>query len=572
MESVTALFTSIALRGVQIRNRIVMPSMTTRLADPEGFVTPELIRYYLARAQGETGLITVEMAAPEPAGRHRAGEVGLCHDRFLPGLQELTTRLKETGARTSIQIGHAGGHTRQDVTGYQPVAPSALPHEVLEVDTRTVVPEALSRERIQDVVQAFAETAERAKRAGFDMVELHGAHGYLIAQFLSPLDNQRADEYGGSLQNRARFALEVVRACRERVGDFPIIFRLSADEYAPGGLSLDEATQVCRWLEEAGVDAIHVTAACYRSQPSAAIMIPPMAYPEGIFLHLARAVKAVVGVPVITVGRLHDPELAARVVAEGQADMVALGRQLIADPEWPRKAREGRAGEIRPCIACNTCVDGMRDGNQIQCLVNPLAGREGDYQLAPANPPRHVVVVGGGPAGMEAARILALRGHRVILYERCARLGGQLRLAAKAPVFQNVETKAEVLLKIVAFQARQLDSMGVQVHLAQPFTPQHLATLQPEVIVLATGASYRWPFRWLPRLLDTSWGRSRMLKTLLHKGMVKRLFYSVIRKPNRRLFQRLQSAGIDVRRVGDCHQPGKTPEAIAEATALAYRL
>jgi 2,4-dienoyl-CoA reductase-like NADH-dependent reductase (Old Yellow Enzyme family) len=568
----TTLFDPITLREMQIRNRIVMPSMTTRLADPEGFVTPELMQYYLARAHGETGLITLEMASPEPAGRHRAGELGLSHDRFVPGLQDLTARLKETGARTSIQIGHAGGHTRQDVTGYAPVAPSSLPHEVLEVDTRTVIPQALTPKGIRAVVQSFAEAAERAKRAGFDVVELHGAHGYLIAQFLSPLDNHRTDEYGGSLQHRARFALEVVEACRERVGDFPLIFRLSADEYAPGGLTIDEAKQVCQWLVEAGVDAIHVTAACYRSQPSAAMMIPPMTYPEGVFLHLARAVKAVIDVPVIAVGRLHSPALAARVVAEGQADMVALGRQLIADPEWPRKAREGRVDEIRPCIACNTCVDGMRDGSQLHCLVNPHVGHEGRYRLTSTDRSRSILVVGGGPAGMEAARILALRGHRITLCERSDHLGGQLKLAAKAPIFQEVETNAAVLFKIVEFQARQLAKVGVEVRLAQTVTPETIAALKPEVIVLATGASYRFLFRWLPRLLDSAWVRTRVLKTLLRKSTIKRLFYYGIRKPNTQLFRHLSSSGIDLYRIGDCDRPGKTPEAIAAATELASRL
>src|SRR3989338_3069278 len=224
-EAVASLFDPITIRGVEIPNRIVMPPMTTRLAAPDGGGTPELIPYFVARAEGGAGLITVEMCSPDPAGRHRARELGISHDRFVAGLRELTSRLKAAGSRASVQIGHAGGHTRQDVTGHPPVAPSALPHVVQEVDTRRVVPEELTPEGIRAVVQAFAEAAERAKRAGFDAVEVHGAHGYLIAQFLSPLDNRRGDEYGGSLRNRARFALEVVEACRKRVGDFPLVFR-----------------------------------------------------------------------------------------------------------------------------------------------------------------------------------------------------------------------------------------------------------------------------------------------------------------------------------------------------------
>ena len=567
------LFEPIALRGVDIPNRIVMPSMTTRLATPDGVVTPELIRYYVARAEGGAGLVTVEMCSPEPAGRHRAGELGIFHDRFLPGLQELTSRLKAAGARSAIQIGHAGGHTRQDVTGVPPVAPSALQHEVQEVDTRTVVPLELSRERIRDVVKAFAEATARAKRAGFDVVEIHGAHGYLIAQFLSPLDNHRTDEYGGSLRNRARFALEVMQACRERVGDYPLVFRFSADEYAPGGLTLEEACEMAPWLVEAGADALHVTGGCYRSRPSGALMIPPMGYPEATFLHLAREIKKRVTVPVIAVGRLHDPSLVERLLAEGQADMVALGRQLIADPEWPRKVREGRLDEIRPCIACNTCVDGMREGGRLQCLVNPLAARETEFELRPADRSRSVLVVGGGPAGMEAARLLALRGHRVALVEREPKLGGQLQLAAKAPVFQNVETEAPILLKLVAFLARQLSKAGVDVRLARTVTAELVRELRPEVVVLATGASYRGPLGWIiPRLLNSRWARARALRALLTKRTVKRLFYSKLRKPNVGLERRLRALGLEVYSVGDCHRPGKTPEAMLEAATLGYRL
>lgn len=567
------LFTPIVIRDVEIPNRLVFPPMTTRLAGADGSVTTELIAYYLARAEGGTGLVTVEMASPEPAGRHRARELRISDDGSLPGLRELTSRLRAAGARTAVQIGHAGGHTREDVTGVPPVAPSALPHVVQEVDTRTVVPVALTRDGIRAVIQAFGAAAERATRAGFDVVEIHGAHGYLIAQFLSPLDNHRSDEYGGSVRNRARFALETLEACRARVGDTPIIFRFSADEYAPGGFTLDEARTIAPWLIEAGADALHVSAGCYRSRPSGALMIPPMQYPEGMFLPLARALKTCVQVPVIAVGRLHDPELAERAIAEGQADMVALGRQLLADPAWPRKVREGRAREIRPCIACNTCVDRMREGARIQCLVNPRAGREPEFELRPTAHPRRILVVGGGPAGMETARLLALRGHRVTLVERGPELGGQLRLAVKAPLFQAVETNPTVLARFVDFLARELPRAGVAVRLGRTVSRRLVAELRPEVVVLATGAVYRWPFSWLvPRLLDAPVLTSGLLKKLLARELVKRLVYSALRRPADALERPLRRAGVEVYRVGDARRPGRTPEAMVDAAKLGHQL
>jgi len=275
-----------------------------------------------------------------------------------------------------------------------------------------------------------------------------------------------------------------------------------------------------------------------------------MGYAEATFLHLARAIKPRVAVPVIAVGRLHDPALVERLLGENQADMVALGRQLIADPEWPRKVREGRTDEIRPCVACNTCVDGMREGDQLHCLVNPLAARESEFELRPAAEPRSVLVVGGGPAGMEAARLLALRGHRVTLAEREHELGGQLRLAARAPVFQNVETDPAVLLRLVTFLARQLGKVGVDVQLARTVTPALVRQLRPDVIVLATGAAYRPPLGPLVRgLLRSRWRHGRTLKWLLTRRTVKSWFYSTLRKPNARLERRLRrQANVEGRR------------------------
>jgi 2,4-dienoyl-CoA reductase-like NADH-dependent reductase (Old Yellow Enzyme family) len=574
MVSHARIFDPIRLRGALIPNRIVMPPMTTRLAATDGSVTAELIQYYVTRAAGGTGLVTIEMASPDPAGRHRAGELGLMDDRFLPGLRTLTAAVKRAGASVSVQIGHAGGHTRQDVTGHPPVAPSAIPHVVQEMDTRTVIPRALSADEIRRVVEAFARTAQRAKDAGFDAAEIHGAHGYLIAQFLSPLDNHRTDEYGGTLENRARFALEVIRACRQHVGDFPLIFRFSADEFAPGGFTLDEARRLAPWAVEAGADALHVSGGCYRSLPSGAIMAPPMSVPEGVFLELAAAVKETVRAPVIAVGRLHDPALARQAIESGKADLVALGRQLIADPEWPRKVRDGRTAEIRPCIACNSCIDGMREGSKIRCLVNARAGRESEpLDGAEALVAKHVVVVGGGPAGMEAARLLATRKHRVTLIERGTQLGGRLRLAAKAPVFQYVDTNERSILKFVDFLARELTRTGVDVRLGAAGTASEIERLKPDVVLLAAGASYRFPFNLLvPAVLGSPLRGSPRLKTFLQRPGVKQWFYTTIRKADARLAAELGALGIETRRIGDCRVPGRALDAIAHAAEVASQL
>ena len=370
------LFTPIILRNTEIPNRLVFPAMTTRLADSEGYVTDEMTAYYEARALGGVGLVTVEMCSPELAGRHRAHELGIYDDKFIPGLKRITQAIKDAGAKASIQIGHAGGHTRQDVSGELPIAPSAVEHIVEEKDVRLVIPIEMDKNRIDQTIRAFSKAAVRAKEAGFDAVELHGAHGYLLFQFLSPLDNVRTDEYGGSLRNRARFSIDVLKACRRSLPDFPIIFRISLEEYAPGGFTAEEGVQVAQWLAEAGADAIHVSAASYRSQPSAAIMIPPMIHEPGLFVPWAQMVRRKVKIPVIAVGQLNEPALAEETLESRYADMIAIGRGLIADPDWPLKVSTGEVKKLRICIACNTCIDTMRQGKPLRCLVNPWAGRE----------------------------------------------------------------------------------------------------------------------------------------------------------------------------------------------------
>ena len=368
------LFDPVSIGKTEIHNRIVMPPMTTRFADMEGSVTEQSIHYYVTRARGGVGLVMVEMSGVDVAGRHRDRELGIYHDNFIPGLRRLVKKVKATGAKIGIQLAHGGGQALTRVTGLESVAPTSMPYVVHEKFTETHSPKELSSREIRFIINRFVEAAERAKRSGFDIIEVHGANGYLIYQFLSPLTNKRRDEYGGDTERRARIAIEIVRAIKDSISGLPVIFRISAEEYAEGGLTIKESTLICALLEKAGVDAIHVSAGSYLS--TFPYMIPPMMLPPGCFLKFSEALKQSVRVPIIVAGRLHYPLLAEKAVEEGKTDMVALGRQLIADPEWPRKVSDGRFDEVRRCISCNYCVDAMRDGACLECAKNANAGSE----------------------------------------------------------------------------------------------------------------------------------------------------------------------------------------------------
>ena len=482
------LLTPARIGPVEIKNRIVMPPMTTRTADDEGFVTDDSIAYYMARVRGGTGLITVEMASPEKVGRHRRREVGIYDDRFLPGLTRLVGEIHRGGAKASIQLGHAGGHTRIDICGETPIAPSAIPHPVYETTFETIVPEEMTKARIAQTIAAHVAAAQRAKQAGFDCVEIHAAHGYLISQFHAPFENQRTDEFGGSLLNRARFGLFILRAVKEKVPGIAVIYRLSVEDYFPGGMPFREGRQIALWAAKAGADALHVTAGHYRSLPSAQIVLPPMSFPDATFLDFAAEVKKDVGVPVIAVGRLGDPATARAAVESGKTDFVALGRTLIADPQWVEKV--GRDEPVRRCLACNTCINEMRGGARIGCVVNGAAGRETAF--ADAQPPRgeRIAVIGAGPAGLTYASLVA-DGNTVTVYEKGKQAGGAFRYAGKAPLFQEVEANEESFERYIVHLVTACEMHGVKFRYATDVTA-HPALLEPfDRIVIATGADYR---------------------------------------------------------------------------------
>jgi 2,4-dienoyl-CoA reductase-like NADH-dependent reductase (Old Yellow Enzyme family) len=558
----TALFSPGFIGAVEIPNRIVMPAMTTRLADAEGFVTDGTIAYFGARADGGTGLITVEMASPEKVGRHRFHELGIYDDRFVPGLTRLTDALHARGAKASIQLGHAGGHTRIDICGEPPVAPSAVAHYVFELRGETITPLEMTQERIAGTTRAFVAAAERAQSAGFDCVELHVAHGYLLSQFLCPEENHRNDEYGGSLGNRARISLEILRALKAALPDFPVIVRLNADDYFPNGLTTADALQFAKWAAAEGADALHVTAGHYRSLPSAHMMTPPMSFPEAIFLEYAARIKYEVAIPVIAVGRLGDPKVAMAAVDSGKADFVALGRPLIADPHWVAKARAGAA--IRRCIACNKCVDEMRGGDRLGCVVNPAAASEIEYANTDARlQGQRICVIGAGPAGLTYAALVA-EGNAVTVFDKARRSGGALRLAGLAPQFQNVEASQAPLDTYIDELERACREKNVEFRFGTPIWNVQDVTRDFDVIVIATGARYRMGMGPLVRrLLESGRGKSKLSRRVFASARVRDWFYYEARQSTRPKLGKLDAKDIVI--IGDAATPGKTRDATLSA-------
>jgi 2,4-dienoyl-CoA reductase-like NADH-dependent reductase (Old Yellow Enzyme family)/thioredoxin reductase len=468
------LFEPSQIGQMTLRNRIVMPPMGTNLGSAEGYVTDQLKDYYEERAKGGAGLIIVEATCVEfPRGRGFIREMSIDDDKFLPGLRELVQVIHRHDVKVALQLHHAGNGTKASITGLQPVAPSPITRPHYDP------PRELTPEEIADLVFRFATAAERARKAGFDGVEIHAAHHYLIAQFLSSAWNKREDAYGGELKNKARFLLEVVRAIRELVGqDYPVWCRVNGREYGiKEGITLEETQQLAQMLQDAGIDALHISAYAYANPRS----VPPMSVRLGTMLPLAEAIKKVVSIPVIAVGRI-SPEVGAQALEEGRADFVAIGRGLIADPELPRKAASGRLEEITPCIACNTCMDCVVDWNEsLRCTTNPAAGKEREYRLAPAPQPKKVFIVGGGPAGMAAARVAKLRGHEVELWERENKLGGQLLTAALPPHKSGIPV-------LTSYLASQMDRLDIKVELGKAATPAIVEQKNPDVVILATGS------------------------------------------------------------------------------------
>lgn len=475
------LFEPILIGSMELKNRIVMPPMGTNFGTADGHVTEQSIGYYEARARGGVGLVIVEVTCIDaPVGKTSARQLVVDDDRYIPGLRRLADVIHRHDVKAVLQLHHAGRGAKSSITGVQPVAPSAvpMPYGTL-IGFAGEMPRALTVAEIKDVVARYARAARRAREAGFDGVEIHSTGYYLPAQFLSSTANQRQDEYGGDLQKRARFLLEIIAAVRGEVGkDCPLLCKLSAVEIGEGaGLTAEEGLQVARMAQDAGVDAIEVAGMLWGVNPR---QRPSTAERPGGFLPLIEAMKKVVTVPVMAAGRM-DPVFGEKVLQEGKADLVVMGKGLIADPDVPMKAVSGSVGDIRPCIGCLRCIDNVSiGGGSLMCSVNAAIGKEREYEIQPAARARKVLVVGGGPAGMEAARVAALRGHKVTLYEKRDRLGGQLLQAVVPP-------KKDHLSGFVDYLTRQMAARGVDVRLGSEATAELIEKAGPDAVILAAG-------------------------------------------------------------------------------------
>ena len=568
---VPRLLTPGAIGPVTLKNRVIMAPMTTRAGDRDGFVTDEAIAYYAARASAHVGLLTVEMMSPERAGKHRNFELGIYDDKFLPGLIRLVKKIHEAGAKASVQLGHAGGHTREDISGEKPIAPSAIPHSVQEGHTAIIIPEEMSHDRIAKTVQSYVSAACRAQQAGFDVVEIHAAHGYLISQFLTPEENRRTDEYGGSIENRARFGLEILRAVKAAAPGLGVTFRLNGNDFFARGMPFEEARQVAVWAAEAGADAIHMSGGHYRSQPSASIMIPPMATPVTPFLGYAEQVKQLVRVPVIAVGKFGEPRRAIDAVESGRVDFIALGRPLLADSNWVLKVE--RNEQVRLCLACNSCVDGMREGKKLHCLVNPMTGRESMFAgRALALNSKRIAVLGAGPAGLSYAALMATE-NQVTVFEKRPVAGGAFSVAGYAPRFQNVEAAPESFVEYIAGLVRECEKKGVRFVYDWDIARQSQDLKSFDHIVVAVGASYRGGTTTLVNMLLASGVfRWPFLRQVAENAQVRRWFYETARKPRGAALFRFLPTNIPRTVIGDARTAGKSDAAICDAYGAAYGL
>jgi 2,4-dienoyl-CoA reductase (NADPH2) len=467
------LFSPIKINNMTLKNRIVMTAMHLAYT-PKGEVTERLIDFYAMRARGGVGLVIVGGCPVDEYGG-MPSMISIYDDCYIPGLERLTHAVKSCGAKIAAQLYQAGRYTHSSMIGGRKPFSSSAVRSKLTGET----PRALELEEIPGVQDSFAEAALRAKRAGFDAVEILGSAGYLISQFLSPVTNLREDEYGGPLENRMRFGLEIIRKVRKAVGTgYPLFVRVAGNDFMEGGNTNREARLFAIEAEKAGADLFNVTGGWHETRvPQLTMCVPRQGY-----VYLAQGIKSVVSVPVLASNRINDPCTGEEILRNGAADMVTMARGLLADPDLPNKAREGKSRLIYHCVACNQgCFDSIFQGRPATCLVNPIAGREEEFTFQPAPDSKKILVIGGGPAGMKAACTASERGHDVTLIEKEGRLGGQLLLNRLIPGREEMETVAVDLIN-------NLKARNVEIILGKEADGRLIRKINSDAVVVATGA------------------------------------------------------------------------------------
>jgi len=472
-KEVEYVFQPITIGDVKISNRIMMAPMNTRYGY-DGYVTDQLVDYYIERAKGGAGFICVEMGIVDYPRGSTAGKgmIATDDDKYNPGLKKLADAINNNGSVAFIELSHGGRYCHSALTGMQPVAPSPIPGRLGEP------PRELTTEEVEEIIERFGDSARRSAEAGFKGVLLMGSTGYLISQFASPLTNKRTDRFGGETPaERATFIVEVIRNIRKKLGNkFPVIYKISAEEYIDGGTTLEDSQIMAKRAEQAGVSVIHTWAGWHESPKP----MLPMCVPRGAFVYLAEAMRNIINVPIMTGGRINDIRLANEIIRDGRADLVHMGRPFLADPYFPKKAKKGEFNDIRMCMACCRCFDAIARQRPVECSVNAELGKEPE-KLIRAEESKKILIIGGGPGGMEAARVAALRGHNVILWEKNNQLGGNLIIASIAP--HKEETKT-----VIDYLTHQMKKLNVNIILNKMAIPETVLEENADEVVIATGA------------------------------------------------------------------------------------
>jgi len=476
------LFAPITIGKMRVKNRLVMSPMGINFGvDDDGYVTDQLIYYFVERAKGGTGMLLVGGAAVHPSGLDLPRLPRIWDDKYISGFRRMTEAVHEYDVRFGIQLLHGGRQASLN----EKVAPSPLPAQGVVKG----IPKELTIDEIEEIIDAYGDAARRGEEAGFDFVEIHGAHGYLITQFLALNSNKRKDEYGGSFENRIRFLLRILRNIKEKTSEnFPIGIRINGDDYIKDGWTIKDTIKIAPILEKEGADYLHISAGIYGSYPPG-ISVPSMYAKQGVFIPLAEKVKKIVTVPVIGVGRITDLEYANRIIKEGKVDMVAIGRGHLADPEIARKALSGKLIDIRPCIGCCLgCIGRVLKQEEATCVMNPRLGREYliKEEVEKTLTPKKILVIGAGPSGLALSRVAAMRGHKVLICEEKGYVGGMLRVASFVPGRGDLN-------KLINYYQHELEKLGVEIRLNTPVDNGLIESENPDIVVIATGSQPKIP-------------------------------------------------------------------------------